>query len=755
MGILNKYVKLNSKKAVWEEVDENTYAAVFSDLRYNVTYSLTESYSKLAFDAKQVPSKERKMKWTQVVAKDVVVTADKATVSVEAGKTELVTLTAKKGTAVVDGVSYTATSSDNAIATAAVEGNVVTITAVKAGTANITVKGSKTGETVKDATIAVTVTAPQQLVVESAVAVNTKQVKVTFNAEIGAVLANNFSLYEKGNEYAIKVIDKVAVSEKAAVITLLDALEANKEYVVKCTAVPAKEENVLPLEAGEAEFKYLEQQPASIAFTKTVYATGEELAYVIKDEAGNDITANFAKGDLTLESSDSTVVDTATFVASNSNDSPAYAVVNLKIKDTEIQTGNVIITVKKTLEELAAIGRWTLDNVSNPNFDKPVTSLFLSDTGYKLKAEALNQDGKELTTDVATTFTYRSTTPTVAVIDEVTGDVTPVSVGNATFVITAKAGSKQVSKAVTVQVKADPVATALRLDKTSVTLVKLSDIPAKVKVELLDQYGSVMESVDASLSAEINKTDVIGANDLTGISLTDGVAEITLNPGAGDPTTAVVTVTYEEGTTKLTKTFNVALVEKAAFAGYAAVVETTKLDKNGDDEDRAQGPKEVTVAVYEKDINGNYIKEVTTFTVSDEFTSDGAVSVSDKTVTAANKGTEKVYVKVNDLTIATFTFTVVDSTPALTTVTQLKNAISVKTTDELDKVLFGTDVNGGIFVGYDQYGDKIAITSGDYQVYSSNQNIVKNDLDFGSSTGTVTLTIKLANKFYTVTVKVE
>lgn len=108
----------------------------------------------------------------------------------------------------------------------------------------------------------------------------------------------------------------------------------------------------------------------------------------------------------------------------------------------------------------------------------------------------------------------------------------------------------------------------------------------------------------------------------------------------------------------------------------------------------------------------------------------------------------------NSARVATIGFTVVDTTAKLSTVAQNNNAVTVKVGDSLVQKLFGTDADGGVFVGYNQYGAKVQINVGtDVQVISSNLSVVDNSLTTGVK-GEATLTLKIADKFYTIVVKV-
>ncbi|WDC84983.1 hypothetical protein PL321_05390 [Caloramator sp. mosi_1] len=206
--------------------------------------------------------------------------------------------------------------------------------------------------------------------------------------------------------------------------------------------------------------------------------------------------------------------------------------------------------------------------------------------------------------------------------------------------------------------------------------------------------------------------------------------------------------------TKLTATLDVNVVEAGTFAGYKAVADATKLDLNTNNKDN--NPRTATITVYKVDNNGNYIGVEGAVVLEDEQNNNAVnVTTSSAIVTANAVGTETVTVKVGTVKVGTITFNVVNTTPVLSTVSQVKNAIKVTTGSAVvTNALFGTDKNGGVFVGYDQYGEKIAFSANDYRIYSSNESVVDNSGN-AISRGKATLSIVINKIVYIVEVLVD
>lgn len=588
-----------------------------------------------------------------------------------------------------------------------------------------------------------------ELALNTASAPSRANVVLDFNTEVGEAKATNFSVYEKDNEYAIKTIDKVAVAGNKVTLTMIDTFAEGKEYVVAVSNLITKAGD-FTLESATKEFKYVAADPASISFGRTTVAVDKTVPVVIKDANGNDITANYSlPGDLEVQSSDTSKVDTDL----KAGDTTGFAVVNVKLVDTELQTGNTIINVKSTLSNATSFGKVGIGNIDDQKLD-----IFVGDNAQKLNFQVLDQDGTALEDDEYTA-TFRSLNPTVVVVDQ-NGDITPVNTGSASVTITVKdeVDGKQIQKTVTITVKAAPKATSIKVEASNSKLVIGSDIAQTVKFEVLDQYGETFKPADPEITEikyTINKAGLAlnhAKDEEKFVNIDGGKAEIVLEPAdVTDATSGTLKVSYG---TSFTKSISVSLVKAGNFAGYAAVAGDTTLDMNDPADSKSKGPNSTGIKVYQKDVNGNYISDVTT-TADLAHSDKGFVTVANQTVTSAKVGTENVIVKINEVRVATIAFTVVNTEPTLSTVSQNNNAVNVKVGDDLETKLFGpaNSTDGGVFVGYDQYGSKSDIRATEVQVISSNTAVVGQDLH-PTTKGEAVLTLKIADKFYTVVIKV-
>jgi len=595
----------------------------------------------------------------------------------------------------------------------------------------------------------------KELTLDSVIAPSRATVVLDFNTEVGAAKATNFTVHEKGNQYAIKVIDKVAVEGDKVTLTLIDTLSNDKEYVVEVNSLKTKAGDYT-LDLTSKEFKYVAQAPASIGFARTTVAEGTDVPVVIKDANGNDITANYSiPGDLTVETSAADKVDSNLEAKAQ-----GFAVVNVKLNNTEFETGNTIINVKTTLSQVSSFGKVGIGNIDDQKLE-----IFAGDTGV-LSFQALDQNG-DVIDPGSYTASYRSLNPTVVVVNQA-GLVTPVNAGTATVILTADGGDdKKIQKSVTITVKAAAKATSIKVEASNSKLVIGSGIAQTVKFEVLDQYGNTFKPAApdvTEISFTINKDKLANgvAKDIAQtVTIVDGKAEIVLNPyvfGANEAAEAA-TGTLKVKYGSMERSIAVSLVKAGNFAGYAAVAEATTLDMNAvADDSKRKGPQDADITVYQKDVNGNYIAVVPqgSVTLEDAVANGGSVetNVGSLNVKAIKVGTENVVVKVDSARIATIAFTVVNTTPSLSTVAQNNNAVTVKVGDVVSEKLFGSNADGGVFVGYNQYGEKVHINSGtDVQVISSNLDVVTDGLAT-AGVGEATLTLKIADKFFTIVVKV-
>lgn len=610
---------------------------------------------------------------------------------------------------------------------------------------------------------------PAAIVVESVKAANSKTLVATFNVEVGTAVASNFTVHAKDDVYAINVVESVAIDGKTVKVSLTDSLDTETTYVVVAEGVVSKENNLV-LASTSKEVTYAATAAASIAFSGTTYADNKTVGLVIKDASGNDITPDFDLTDeevISVESSNENVVGTDLVTNYTGSENAAqYAVVNVKLLGDEgktlFETGNTIITVKGTLDVATTIDAVTLSaDPDSETFAKTDLALSASETDQYLATKVLDQDGVKIT-DVALSVTYRSLNPSIALVDEESGYVSPIKTGTASVLVKATYNGKTVSKTVTVEVKANAEKKSLSAVITNSKLVLGSDIENTLTIKVLDQYGDVFP-IDTTAQVTTSKDGVIAdlSKTATAVTITDGVAElpIELDEDAvkGTATIKIVAADY-------TKSVSISVVEAGTFAGYAAVVSSTNLDVNGDAAD-TELDSAVTVNVYKKDVNGNYIGKAATDGVTvtlvdaEEASEGGAVEIDGLDVVAYAAGTESVTVYVDSVKVATLKFTVVNTASTLTKVTQVKNSLSVTASTDLFAAIQGA------FTVKDQYGTTLTLAADKIAVHSSKESLIPayNAVDaadgdwtaVSGQTGSATLIVIINDVAYTLTVVVR
>ena len=620
--------------------------------------------------------------------------------------------------------------------------------------------------------------------VSSAKATNSKTVAVEFSQEVGTVLASNFVVKEKDAENTFEVISSVSASANEVKINLIDSLKTDKTYVVEVSGIANKDASAVLEDTTTLEFTYAKAEAASVSLKQTALAFEQELGFVIKDAAGNDITADFDITDtdvVELQSSNTDIIavtEDNKLVAADFADPDfvGYSVVNVIVtvdaeEEKTIETGAIAVQVKKSVAVINSIGKVSLDELTKD----AVTSLFKSET-KTLQAEVLGADGKKVD---GVSPTFKSLNPTVLVVDQTSGVATGIKAGSATVVVTANFNGKTVNKSVVITVKEDQKLAGVEVDKSSIKLVHGSEISAELKVTLKDQYGDVYKGEDQDFTVISSKGTVVAGFDADKAEsdkvAVNGELKLEIAEHAGQEKDSASTVlTIQAGNFK--KTVSVSVVKGGALVGYAVELSATKIDANDQRSDveeddanyfkHAINDKEVTVKVYAKDSAGNYLNQVLEGFEVKTVGNPKAIDVEGDTVVALEKGTQKIEVLVNNLRVGTYEITVVDTTATLTKVVQSSNAITVdKGQANIEAKIIGTVEDGklvdGALVGYDQYGDKIEITN--YAIVSANSTVVEISDDRTVATAkdkadTVTLTVVfdgLSGSAYTVSVKVK
>ena len=563
-----------------------------------------------------------------------------------------------------------------------------------------------------------------------------------------------------GNEH---LVDQITTKGKKATVALSDNLSSGKTYTVTLTNAVGVE--AAALATATAEFKYQATTPVSVEFAATTIAKGDgNLKVIVKDENGDDITANHS--DFTVESSNSSVVNG--FDAG----STGTAIVNVILAvddETNIETGNAIITVKEALS-LNITDVSLTGNASDNNLE-----VNAKDTG-DIVFTAEDQDNNKTASSAiigSDDVNFKSLNPSRLVVDATTGAFTAVQAGTASVKITAKIGGSETSKTVVVTIKDEAVFSSISVDQSSVKIVNRSAgaagtaIEYAVGVKTLDQFGKEIVVPGAVITADApaNNLTVVdpiavgfGGDSKTTVKLVDPSSPVVQKNGT---VTVKIVVKSADGKKSFTKSVSVSRVDQNGEAGYVAEIDNATIEVNPASTGNTKADKDMSktanITVYAKDKNGNKFGIVTadaTFEAKDGKENVATIDANGE-ITAVEAGTEVFNVIIETAKVATVTVKVVDTKPTLTTVSQAKTTITVTgTASNLQDQLFGTDGKGNALVGYDQYGAKIVVAAGDYDFVSSNKDVVNAAGAFVGE-GKATVTVLIKDKFFVVNVSIK
>lgn len=593
------------------------------------------------------------------------------------------------------------------------------------------------------------------LELESAGAVVAGSINLKFNDEV-ATLANADVTVSTIAGTSV-LVEKVTVSGDAAVVSLAQALTDGAKYVVTVKNATSKDGSVL--ESATAEFEYKKAVPASIAFKNTTIAVNANLEVIVKDAAGNDISANYKTSDFTVASSAPGVVNT-----SLKGIAAGTSVVNVKITDTTITTENQIIYVKSALSA-------NVDEVTLGVVGAAAVSNSVKNVDSTLKFTVKDHNGNKV---VPTDVSVKSLNPTIATIDNnsvnttaatttgTTAIVKNLQVGSATILVEAKVDGIAVSKSFVITVRDAAAFSDIELNKTSVTLVKGSNLSESITLTVKDQYGEKFTPAATVPQVTVATANVIDAPAAMA-AIAGGESTLTVVSGSiNNVGSTKVTVKVTVGDKSVEKSLVVYVVNAAAENGY--VVESTNgttLDfDQHTDVAKQLGKKTTEVKIFKKDVNGNKIQDVTslfgTQAVLELVNKNGVLTISNNNTLTANKaGTESVKVLVNNVHIATLTFTSdASSVNIIKEVAQNKTSVSIVVGGDLNAALTGdASGKGGAFVATNRYGDAVKITLPTTSVMTTDGTVVNTSLT-AFKVGTVQLTLQINGTFYVINVNV-
>ena len=405
---------------------------------------------------------------------------------------------------------------------------------------------------------------------------------------------------------------------------------------------------------------------------------------MVSDANGLDITSTT---EVQFESSETIESDGKTIQNFTAGKTAFVYVVATKADGTTVKSNRITITAAAS--SLAQITNYTV-GTTEPNFSatdyKQNLNVQMDVTGQKLYIEGKDQFGEKVE---LTGVTYESLDTDIAIVDKMTGAITPLKEGTLPVRITAG----DFKQTVELQVVAKGVASTVEFDKQSVSISNKVTTPTTVKVTVKDQYGTVVTNVKAT--AEVTSGKDLVKVDLP--TLTNGEGTLSITPVAGKTGTAVVEVKVSD-TVKASVTVNI--TEAGVVDNYIVEGFKTTLDKNAAETNKN---KNMTLSAFPVDADGIKTGDAVsaTYTVYDK--DNAAVEtledVSTSTpIEATNaklpEGTYTVKVKVGSLEVYTDTFNVVD-TSEKPIVEVTSNKVSASAKDVLSKIAKNLKVTYG------------------------------------------------------------
>uniref|UniRef100_C5D8D3 S-layer domain protein n=1 Tax=Geobacillus sp. (strain WCH70) TaxID=471223 RepID=C5D8D3_GEOSW len=481
--------------------------------------------------------------------------------------------------------------------------------------------------------------APQ---VVSVSAITTTKVKVTFNKEIEGLTRDSFTIKNKatGEKQYVKAVT-VATDKKSAEIELYDALKSKTTYSID---VKVGDQTL------NAELDFVIGEVAQIiAEDQTIPAKKETaIKYQVLDTNGLDITAdtkvsfasdkNITDGKITLDAGEFAFVEISATKADGT-------VVKSKRIKVAAEAAKAVDMPKFTVADGQEVD-WAKDTLTN--------KVRMGTTPF-LKAQFKDQFGGDYTGTVE----FESLDKEVALVDRVTGKITPLKEGK----LPVRIKNGDFTKTVELEVVAASKLTSLSVENSTLNVTTVKPT-GTVKITALDQYGNKFNAGEATVKV------LSGAEYLNSTpSVKDeNNGEYTLTVTGKAEGTAVVEVTI--GTLKQNITVNVK--KPGTAVDYNVKGFKAELDKV-DDKSTTDDETKMVLEVYPVDANGLETDQAVKSTVKvydqDNKEVEKVVKEDDNryTIDATDSKFEpgKTYtvkVLVNNLEVFSNTFTVKDST---------------------------------------------------------------------------------------------
>lgn len=480
--------------------------------------------------------------------------------------------------------------------------------------------------------------------VKSVKAITDKKVKVEFTSEVKDLTRDSFTIKNKetGEKQYIKAIT-VSEDKKSVEVELYDAMKTKTTYTVEANVAG---------EVSSAELNFVIGEVAQIVVKdQTIKAnTDTAIKYQVLDANGLDITSSTKVS----FASDKTITDGKINLAANT-----FAFVEISATKTD---GTVVKSsrVKVTAEAAKAVEltKFTVDTKASVDFDKDTLTnkVSMGQNAAKIHTQLKDQFGELVTT----ASTFESLDKEVALVDRVTGTVTPLKEGK--FAVRVTNG--EFTKTIELEVVAAAKLGSLKVENATLNVTTVNTA-GKVDIETLDQFGNKFVGAGEATVKVLSGTDFVTVAD----KITPNDSIYTLNVTAKAEGTAVIEVTI--GSLKQNITVNVK--KPGTVTGYKVNGFKTELDKIDDTNTTSVDETTMNLQVLPVDADGlaTGAAENATVKVLDKDGKEVALSGSltgtnitidakDAKLVAGETYTVKAFV--NKLEVFSNAFTVKDST---------------------------------------------------------------------------------------------
>ncbi|MBB3868689.1 hypothetical protein DER53_03495 [Parageobacillus toebii NBRC 107807] len=428
----------------------------------------------------------------------------------------------------------------------------------------------------------------------------------------------------------------VAADKKSAEIELYDALKSKTTYSID---VKVGDQTL------NAELDFVIGEVAQIiAEDQTIPANKETaIKYQVLDTNGLDITAdtkvsfasdkNITDGKITLGAGEFAFVEISATKADGT-------VVKSKRIKVAAEAAKAVDMPKFTVDADGQVD-WAKDTLTN--------KVQMGTTPY-LKAQFKDQFGGDYTGTVE----FESLDKEVALVDRVTGKITPLKEGK----LPVRIKNGDFTKTVELEVVAASKLTSLSVENSTLNVTTVKPT-GTVKITALDQYGNKFNAGEATVKV-LSGADYLSSTP----TVSNSNGEYTLTVTGKAEGTAVVEVTI--GTLKQNITVNVK--KPGTAVDYNVKGFKAELDKVDDESTTTVDERTMELEVFPVDANGLETGSAITSTVKvyDQDNKVLATTTGTKhTINASNFEAGKTYtVKalVNNLEVFSNTFTVKDST---------------------------------------------------------------------------------------------